>query len=80
MDAGVVLAALGLVAPSADLLDAHYDPSYERAIRRNCPRYRNAALLRVNDVTGVAVHRLARQLLDQSPPRERSKPPASTAA
>jgi tRNA 2-selenouridine synthase len=50
---------------TADLLDAHYDPSYERAIRRNFPRYRNAAVLRVDDATRATFHRLARQLLDR---------------
>ena len=48
---------------TADLLDAHYDPSYERAMRRNFPRYRNATALRVDDVTQATFHRLARQLL-----------------
>jgi tRNA 2-selenouridine synthase len=52
-------------ALTADLLDAHYDPSYERAIRRNFPRYRNAAVLRVDDATHASFRKLARQLLDR---------------
>jgi tRNA 2-selenouridine synthase len=38
---------------AADLLEAHYDPSYERAIRRNFARYRNATALRVEDPTSA---------------------------
>ena len=59
---------------TADLLDTHYDPSYERAIRRNFPRYRNAAVLEVDDTTQATFHRLARQLLERPP-----APPAAPA-
>ena len=52
---------------TADLLDAHYDPSYARAIVRNFPRYRNAAVLRVDDATNAVFRGLARQLLDRPP-------------
>ena len=52
---------------TADLLDAHYDPSYERAIARNFPRHRNAAVLHVDDATHATFQRLARQLLDRPP-------------
>jgi tRNA 2-selenouridine synthase len=48
---------------AADLLEAHYDPSYERAIRRNFSRYRSATVLRVDDTSGAAFRGLARQLL-----------------
>lgn len=51
---------------AADLLEAHYDPSYERAIRRNFARYRNATALRVEDPTSAGFRALARQLLDHS--------------
>ncbi|HEX6137978.1 MAG TPA: tRNA 2-selenouridine(34) synthase MnmH [Casimicrobiaceae bacterium] len=52
---------------AADLLETHYDPSYERAMRRNFPRYRDATLLRVDDITRTAFRALARGLLDRSP-------------
>ena len=51
-------------ALTADLLDAHYDPSYERAIRRNFLRYREALMLRVDDTSPATFARLARQLLE----------------
>jgi tRNA 2-selenouridine synthase len=47
-----------------DLLEVHYDPSYERAIGRNFPRYRSATIVRVDDAGREAFARLARQLLD----------------
>jgi tRNA 2-selenouridine synthase len=50
-----------------DLLDVHYDPSYQRAIQRNFPRYRSAPVLPVDDATHATFHRLARQLLDRQP-------------
>ncbi len=50
---------------AAELLDRHYDPSYERAIRHNFPRYRNAAVLRVEDTRHDTFRDLARQLLDR---------------
>jgi tRNA 2-selenouridine synthase len=53
-------------ALTADLLDVHYDPSYERAIRRNFPRYREALMLTVDDASPAAFARLARQLLEGS--------------
>ncbi len=49
-----------------DLLDVHYDPSYGRAIERNFPRYRQAAVLHVDDTTPAGFSRLARQLLDRA--------------
>ena len=48
---------------ATDLLESHYDPSYERAMRRNFPRYRNAAALRVDDTSNAAFRDLAKQLL-----------------
>jgi tRNA 2-selenouridine synthase len=48
---------------ATDLLESHYDPSYERAMRRNFPRYRNAAALRVDDTSNTAFRDLAKQLL-----------------
>ncbi|HEY7787038.1 MAG TPA: tRNA 2-selenouridine(34) synthase MnmH [Casimicrobiaceae bacterium] len=53
---------------AAELLDRHYDPSYERAIRRNFPRYRNAAVVRVDDIRQEAFRGLARQILDRPTP------------
>jgi tRNA 2-selenouridine synthase len=50
-------------ALAADLLDVHYDPSYRRAIQRNFPRYRTAAVLDVDSDTDATFHQLARQLL-----------------
>ena len=52
---------------AADLLETHYDPSYERAIRRNFLRYRDATVLRVDDITHTGFRALARGLLDRSP-------------
>jgi tRNA 2-selenouridine synthase len=52
---------------AADLLESHYDPSYERAIRRNFPRYRNATVLHVDDTSTVAFRSLAKQLLRSTP-------------
>jgi tRNA 2-selenouridine synthase len=52
---------------TADLLATHYDPSYERAIQRNFPRYRNAAVLTPDDASRAAFRRLARELLVQTP-------------
>lgn len=49
---------------AADLLEAHYDPSYERAIARNFPRHRGATIVRVDDPQRESFARLARQLLD----------------
>jgi tRNA 2-selenouridine synthase len=46
-----------------DLLDVHYDPSYERAIVRNFPRYRNASVIHVDDAAPTTFKRLARQLI-----------------
>jgi tRNA 2-selenouridine synthase len=51
----------------ADLLESHYDPSYERAIRRNFPRYRSATVLRVDDAGHAAFRALAKQLLCAAP-------------
>ena len=48
------------------LLAAHYDPSYERAIRRNFPRYRNASVMHVDDATDAGFRTLARRLLDRT--------------
>lgn len=51
----------------ADLLESHYDPSYERAIHRNFPRYRNATVLHVDDTSHAAFRALAKQLLRAAP-------------
>ena len=51
---------------AADLLETHYDPSYERAIQRNFPRYGNATALRVDDTTSAGFRALARQVLDRT--------------
>jgi len=48
---------------AGELLDFHYDPLYERAIRRNFPHYRNATVLQVDDAHAQQFHALARQLL-----------------
>ncbi len=47
---------------TAELLDLHYDPSYRRAIQTNFPRYRNAAVLQVDDVSDAAFRGLARAI------------------
>ena len=47
-----------------DLLERHYDPSYERAIRANFPRHRNAAVVHVEDTGDDGFRALARRLLD----------------
>ena len=61
------LADEGEVATLAgELLDVHYDPSYERAIRRNFPRYRNATVLHVDDPSDDGFRALARQLLERT--------------
>lgn len=49
---------------ASELLEVHYDPSYERAIGRNFPRYRAATTVRVDDPRRESFGRLARQLLD----------------
>lgn len=54
---------------AAELLDRHYDPSYERAMRRNFPRYGDAAVLRVDNAREATFRGLARQLLDPASPR-----------
>lgn len=51
---------------ATELLDVHYDPSYERAIHRNFPRYHNAGVLHVEDIGDDTFRRFARQLLDRS--------------
>ena len=50
---------------ATELLDVHYDPAYERAIQRNFPRYRKAAVLRVDDAGDETFRAFARQLLDR---------------
>jgi tRNA 2-selenouridine synthase len=52
---------------ATELLDVHYDPSYERAIARNFAHYRGAEVLRVDDAADTAFRRLARQLLAAAP-------------
>ena len=52
---------------AADLLQVHYDPSYERAMRRNFPRYRNAAVLRVGEASDAHFRSLAKALLRTAP-------------
>jgi len=51
----------------SELLELHYDPSYERAIARNFPHFRNATVLRVDDARDEVFRGLARQLLGTSP-------------
>lgn len=51
-------------ALAAELLDAHYDPCYRRAIERNFPRIAQAPVLRVDDPSPAAFRALARRLLD----------------
>jgi tRNA 2-selenouridine synthase len=53
-------------ALAAELLDVHYDPSYERAIGRNFPRHRDATVLHVDDARDVAFRGLARQVLERA--------------
>ena len=48
---------------AGELLDVHYDPLYERAIRRNFASYDRAIVIRVDDCAPVALRRLARDLL-----------------
>jgi tRNA 2-selenouridine synthase len=50
-------------ALTEDLLDVHYDPSYERAIHRNFPRYQGASVVVVPDGAPATFRRLARQLV-----------------
>lgn len=50
---------------ASELLDSHYDPLYERAICRNFPRYRSAAVLKVDDMRAETFRELARRLLDR---------------
>jgi tRNA 2-selenouridine synthase len=52
---------------ASELLELHYDPSYERAIARNFPHFRNAAVLHVEDARDEAFRGLARRLLASSP-------------
>jgi hypothetical protein len=52
-------------ALAAELLDAHYDPCYRRAMQHNFPRYRNAPVMRVGDTSTDAFRTLARQLLNR---------------
>ena len=57
------LADEGAVAElTAELLDVHYDPSYERAIRSNFPRHREAAVLQLDDPSDEGFRALARTL------------------
>ena len=61
------LADEGAVAElTAELLDVHYDPSYERAIRNNFPRHRQATLLHLDDPSDDSFPALARTLLADS--------------
>jgi tRNA 2-selenouridine synthase len=53
-------------ALATELLEQHYDPSYERAIRANFPRYRNAAVLHVDNPSDDGFRALARRLLGSS--------------
>jgi hypothetical protein len=52
---------------ATELLDVHYDPSYQRAIARNFPHYRNAAVVHVDDARDETFRGLARQLLEALP-------------
>jgi tRNA 2-selenouridine synthase len=52
---------------AADLLESHYDPSYERAIRRNFLRHRHATVLHVDDTSHASFRALAKQLLRAVP-------------
>jgi tRNA 2-selenouridine synthase len=52
---------------ATELLEVHYDPSYERAIARNFAHYRGAEVLRVDDAADTAFRGLARQLLAAVP-------------
>ena len=57
------LADEGAVAElTAELLDVHYDPSYERAIRTNFPRHREATVLQLDDPSDEGFRALARTL------------------
>jgi len=59
------LADEGAVAElTAELLDVHYDPSYERAIRNNFARHREATALHLDDPGDEGFRALARKLLD----------------
>jgi tRNA 2-selenouridine synthase len=53
-----------LPALAAELLDTHYDPCYRRAIQANFPRFAQAPVLRVTDVSPASFRALARTLLD----------------
>jgi tRNA 2-selenouridine synthase len=54
---------------AGELLDVHYDPAYARAIVRNFPRYRDAAVLHVESAHDHAFRGLARQLVERSASR-----------
>jgi tRNA 2-selenouridine synthase len=47
----------------ADLLALHYDPMYTRSIARNFPRYSDATLAEVRDISPTGFCALARELL-----------------
>lgn len=49
---------------ASELLELHYDPSYERAIERNFPRHRDARVLRVEGTGNQAFEALAATLID----------------
>lgn len=66
---GAMLQAGETAELAGELLDLHYDPLYERAIRRNFPRYRNATVLHVEDAHTQQFHDLARQLLHSAASR-----------
>jgi len=59
---------------TADLLATHYDPSYERAIRRNFRRYRNAVVLTPDDASRATFQRLAGELLVESSASAATRP------
>ena len=53
-------------AVTSELLDVHYDPSYERAIRHIFPRHRYATLLHLGDASDEGFRALARHLLERA--------------
>jgi tRNA 2-selenouridine synthase len=46
----------------AELLETHYDPTYERSLERNFPAARDAVRLEAGDTTEIGFNKLAREL------------------
>jgi tRNA 2-selenouridine synthase len=55
----------------AELLDAHYDPLYTRSIEHNFPRYRDAVIAAVRDISPAGFRALARDVVARAAPVQR---------